>query len=1748
MRPISFILPLFCALGALLLETCARAQIALQDGPSAIEFTNNTAAATNQFTVTAGAGVLVVVWADEGGASGNAEPTSLTWNGQTLTRAVAADDGSGSYRENAIYYRFNPTAGTSAIIQTGMGSGETMTWWQAYTLGGVTNIAPETGGAGSGNAAAISAGVGGVPASAWAAVAGCSSTNSSLTITATNGGANVSTVSTTTDTADFGAGGMVTTMGSVSNLPSATTTFTATGGSGARMALVVAIFNPPNAVFPPPSAPAGVSAVAWSARVSLTWNASPGATNYNVKRSTTSGGETVFTNVTSAGYTDTRVTNGTTYYYDVSALGYGGESANSSEVNATPMPTGTWLGQVTSPPAGLQYGLLLSDGTVICADGGTDWYRLTPDSHGSYLNGTWSQIASMNSSRLFFSSVVLTNGNVYVAGGEYGGGPAELYDSVANQWTVIQPPTENFSDADSKILPSGNVLQSDSQSSVYIYYPGANTEIYDENCGDMNESCWCRLPNDNILAVNGYGTSSEHYVPTLNAWHADNNVPVAVFGYGGELGPLIALPNGKAFQIGATPNTAIYTPGGSLTSAGTWVAGAVMPNNEGAVDAPAAMMNNGNILLAIGPDTGFNGPTSFYEYNYLSNSFTEVTGPYGTDGNPPFVETMLDLPDGTVLFFDGQGTTSLYVYKPAGTPLAQGQPAISSLTQNTDGTYHLTGVGLNGITGGAAYGDDWQMDTSYPLVRLTNNSSSFVYYARTRNWSSTTIQNPNPVTTEFTLPPNLPSGTYSLVVTVMGNVSATVPLTNSPPAAPTGLAAAIGNTQVVLTWYPVTGATSYNVLVATNSGGYYYYAAPTATVAGTSWTNSGLVNGQTLYYVVTAVGGGGVSAYSTELSATPVGAPSVPANFSATAGDTRVALTWSASVGAAGYNVKRATTSGGEVTITNVSGTAYLDAGLTAGTRYYYEVSAVGPNGESANSIEASATPAAQPALQLRMPFTNSAAADGSTSARSDTGGGGINITMNMSTNGAAAFNLHGAAGTGITNAAGANAMALDLTTNTAPTQGTNQPVTVPSAVVDLLGNSTLATIGGGNITNFTATLWIKLNEAYNGGGSDSRLWVLSAGGSGANDINTANGLGLLISNTNQFQLGYPGSGTANFNWPAGSLPVGQWIFLAVTYDGSAYNVYGGTDTNSAQWLGSASVAGKTLALGSTASLSIGNRATDLKRGFNGWVEDFRFYNGPGDPTFIEGVRQSAGVNPDAPTGLSATPGNGQVALAWNPVLDAASYNVKRSTTSGGEMTVTNVSGTSYTDTGLNNGTKYYYEVSALNAGAESANSAEASATPAGPPALQLRMPFTNSAAVDGSAHARSDTGGGGINITMNTSTNGAVAFNLHGAPGTGITNGFGANALALDLTTNVAPTQGVNQPVEATPGGNSTAGAIVDLLGSAPLASLGGGGGNITNFTATLWLKLNTPYDNTVGVGPRLWILNSGSSGLDIGAATSVGLQILTASQFQLGYPGGGKAEFSWPSGSLPVGQWLFVAVTYDSSTYTVYAGTDASPAQSLGTLSLAGQTLALGGTASLAIGNRASDFKRGFNGWVEDFRFYNGSADAAFVESVRQSAGVYGTPTGLSATGTNAAVRLTWNATSGAPSYNLKRSTNRGGPYTIILSSTLTNYSDTGLANGTAYYYVVSAVNAGVESPNSSEAGATPVAPILVLNVPPQSGGQFTLQFSGVDGQSYIVEMTTNLMTGWMPVYTNIQSGGLFIYTDSNPTNAARFYRVQQ
>jgi fibronectin type 3 domain-containing protein len=156
--------------------------------------------------------------------------------------------------------------------------------------------------------------------------------------------------------------------------------------------------------------------------------------------------------------------------------------------------------------------------------------------------------------------------------------------------------------------------------------------------------------------------------------------------------------------------------------------------------------------------------------------------------------------------------------------------------------------------------------------------------------------------------------------------------------------------------------------------------------------------------------------------------------------------------------------------------------------------------------------------------------------------------------------------------------------------------------------------------------------------------------------------------------------------------------------------------------------------------------------------------------------------------------------------------------------------------------------------------------------------------------------------------------------------------------------------------------------------------------------------------------------------------------------------------------------------------------------------------------------------------------------------------TPTGLAATAGNAQVGLIWTASVGATSYQVKRSTSSGAE-TQISVPTSSSYTDTGLSNGTKYFYVVLAVNSGGDSADSAQVSATPTAP----STPPASptglkatGGNAQVSLSwnaGAGAVSYDVKRST---TSGGPYGTAVASATATNYTDSSVTNGTTYYYV--
>jgi beta-glucanase (GH16 family) len=372
---------------------------------------------------------------------------------------------------------------------------------------------------------------------------------------------------------------------------------------------------------------------------------------------------------------------------------------------------------------------------------------------------------------------------------------------------------------------------------------------------------------------------------------------------------------------------------------------------------------------------------------------------------------------------------------------------------------------------------------------------------------------------------------------------------------------------------------------------------------------------------------------------------------------------------------------------------------------------------------------------------------------------------------------------------------------------------------------------------------------------------------------------------------------------------------------------------------------------------------------------------------------------------------------------------------------------------------------------------------PPPPPILILRVGFDDAR---GSTTTSSDTNGGGANVTLQMEDGTGASSDYHGAAGSGVAGAVNGNR-ALDFSSN-----GPNQPGNPGP------------LASVTNASLGFG--TITNFIATMWFKQNalmTPGNN---IGPRLFVLGTGTPA-DTGVPNSIGFKFQTDSQiyFQID---GVTASATFPT-NLPANTWLFFAAVYDGTDLLIYQGSDIAPAVIVSSTATA-TNVNFGNSAALYVGNR-QNLQRSFDGWIDDIRFYNGTADGTFVENIRLLAA--SPPSGLSATPGNNQVALSWTAATGATGYNVKRSATGGGPYATLGAGTNvsgTNFTDLTAINGNYYYYVVSAINAAGEGAISSEAAATPQcvtppAPVAANNSPIFNGMTLNLTASPVAGASY-------------------------------------------
>jgi hypothetical protein len=463
-----------------------------------------------------------------------------------------------------------------------------------------------------------------------------------------------------------------------------------------------------------------------------------------------------------------------------------------------PAAGGKWT-RITSVPSGFFPGSMLVglDGAVYIHQEQTGtWYKLQPNASGNYIAGSWTQLASMPSgyTPLYFASQVLSDGKMLIEGGEYNGDSTEvwtnlgaIYDPVHDTWTSVNPPAgwANIGDAQSVVLPKGRFMLANIATgadalfneSTLSWTVEAGTGKADRN----DEEGYQLLHNGKVLTINDEQAlnnpatpGSQVYSPSTSTWTDAGTLPVVLPSClsnpcDEELGPMVLRPNGQVLGIGADGHTAVYT-GGT-----TWVQGPDLPGGNLAVDGPAAILPSGKVLVAGSPF--FVPPSHFWVYD--GKTYTQTGDTANAANDPSFVDRMVVLPTGQVMFDDGSG--DLEVYTPNGSPNPSWAPTITAFTSamSRGGSYSVTGTQLSGLTTGASYGDDYQSSTNYPLVRITNTASGRVTYARTLKVGTHSVKPGEVSTATFQLPATTPRGASTLQVVGDGIASSPVSVTIS---------------------------------------------------------------------------------------------------------------------------------------------------------------------------------------------------------------------------------------------------------------------------------------------------------------------------------------------------------------------------------------------------------------------------------------------------------------------------------------------------------------------------------------------------------------------------------------------------------------------------------------------------------------------------------------------------------------------------------------------------------------------------------------------------------------------------------------------------------------------------------------------------------------------------------------------------------------------------------------------------------
>jgi len=637
-----------------------------------------------------------------------------------------------------------------------------------------------------------------------------------------------------------------------------------------------------------PTVPTGVTVIRGDTQVTLSWVGASGAVSYNVKRGTSSGSYPTVTNVTTTSLVITGLVNGTPYYFVVSAVNPTGESGNSTEVNVSPAAFVAGLTpsvvssqvqlQWTAHAGATSYNVkrsLVSGGpytpvaTGLTTTSFTDTTVSTCQTYYYVVTMMVSGVESVPSPEIsitvpgvlpapFVSAdvgAVGIAGSATCCGGQFtiNGSGADIWNTADEfQFVYVYVPFSTNCDIRARVLSvqvtSGNAkagvmiretLANNSRNAMVDMEPGSTEFITRTNTGVAANSSgasgsppyWVRLTRTN-------NTFTAFNSADGNTWTQFGSQVISNMAVGAYIGLVVCSHTDSALNTSVFDNVTLNY-GSSNTNNLLSNPGFELPGTAkiktGYTTVPG-WTNSGTTYTDTGVQSG--GHSGAWEgYGQSSDDGAcQIAGNYQIQTGDQITLTWWSKGE-------SNGTNSTY----AGTNSSDPKQTVTLLRAAATNTAYASTIRLaiqtNGMPGGI-----WTPYTlTYTAIAADAGKYIGVSFVTAKNSGKT-------------------SGTWA----AYDDFNLTVV---SIPLAPGGLNASAGNGQVILNWNPVANASGYYIKWSSVSGGSYTVIYTNQTSV--AFTNTGLANGTTNYYVVSAFNQAGAGANSTEVSARPTNMPPV---------------------------------------------------------------------------------------------------------------------------------------------------------------------------------------------------------------------------------------------------------------------------------------------------------------------------------------------------------------------------------------------------------------------------------------------------------------------------------------------------------------------------------------------------------------------------------------------------------------------------------------------------------------------------------------------------------------------------------------------------------------------------------------------------------------------------------------------------------------------------------------------------------